>query len=174
MARKAADDMKKLRKKGGRFFGEFKTFIARGNVIDLAVGVIIGGAFQKIVNSLVNDIVMPLISLLTGGVDFNNWFLALGEGDFATVEEAQAAGVATLNFGTFLSTALDFLIMAFVIFLFIKGINVLSEKLKREKQTESAPPAVKNCPYCLSEIDIAATRCPHCTSHIPVDTQVKE
>lgn len=174
MARKAADDMKKLRKKGGRFFGEFKTFIARGNVIDLAVGVIIGGAFQKIVNSLVNDIVMPLISLLTGGVDFNNWFLALGEGDFATVEEAQAAGVATLNFGTFLSTALDFLIMAFVIFLFIKGINVLSEKLKREKQTESAPPAVKKCLYCLSEIDIAATRCPHCTSHIPVDTQVKE
>ena len=174
MARKAADDMKKLRKKGGCFFGEFKTFIARGNVIDLAVGVIIGGAFQKIVNSLVNDIVMPLISLLTGGVDFNNWFLALGEGDFATVEEAQAAGVATLNFGTFLSTALDFLIMAFVIFLFIKGINALSEKLKREKQTESAPPAVKKCPYCLSEIDIAATRCPHCTSHIPVDTQVKE
>ena len=106
--------------------------------------------------------------------DFNNWFLALGEGDFATVEEAQAAGVATLNFGTFLSTALDFLIMGVCDLPVYQGINALSEKLKREKQTESAPPAVKKCPYCLLEIDIAATRCPHCTSHIPVDTQVKE
>ena len=109
--------------KGKGFISEFKTFIMRGNVIDLAVGVIIGGAFQKIVNSLVNDIVMPLISLLTGGIDFSNWFLVLGEGEFATAAAAKEAGVATLNYGTFLSTALDFLIMAFVIFLIIKGIK---------------------------------------------------
>lgn len=101
MAKKATDEVRKLGKKGGKFFGEFRTFIARGNVMDLAVGVIIGGAFQKIVNSLVNDIVMPLISLATGGINFNNWFLTLGEGDFATVEEAKAAGVATLNSGRF-------------------------------------------------------------------------
>lgn len=93
--------------KGKGFISEFKTFIMRGNVIDLAVGVIIGGAFQKIVNSLVNDIVMPLISLLTGGIDFSNWFFVLGEGDFATAAAAKEAGVATLNYGTFLSTALD-------------------------------------------------------------------
>ena len=138
----------------------------RGNVIDLAVGVIIGGAFQKIVNSLVNDIVMPLISLLTGGIDFSNWFLVLGEGDFATAAAAKEAGVATLNYGTFLSTALDFLIMAFVIFLIIKGINSVTEKFKKEKTEEPAAPTTKVCPYCKSEIDIAATKCPHCTSDV--------
>ena len=141
--------------KGKGFIAEFKKFIMRGNVIDLAVGVIIGGAFQKIVNSLVNDVVMPLISLITGGVDFNNWFLVLGEGEFATAAEAKAAGVATLNYGTFIGTALDFLIMAFVIFVFIKIINTVSDKL-----------TTKVCPYCKSEIDIAATKCPHCTSEV--------
>ncbi len=154
-------------KKGKGFLAEFKKFIMRGNVIDLAVGVIIGGAFQKIVNSLVNDVVMPLISLITGGVDFNNWFLALGEGDFATAADAKAAGVATLNYGTFIGTALDFLIMAFVIFVFIKIINTVSDKLKKEKAEEApAAPATKVCPYCKSEIDIAATKCPHCTSEV--------
>lgn len=152
--------------KGKGFISEFKTFIMRGNVIDLAVGVIIGGAFQKIVNSLVNDIVMPLISLLTGGIDFSNWFLVLGEGEFATAAAAKEAGVATLNYGTFLSTALDFLIMAFVIFLIIKAINRVSEKLKKETPEEPAAPTTKVCPYCKSEIDIAATKCPHCTSEV--------
>lgn len=152
--------------KGKGFISEFKTFIMRGNVIDLAVGVIIGGAFQKIVNSLVNDIIMPVISLLTGGIDFSNWFLVLGEGEFATAAAAKEAGVATLNYGTFLSTALDFLIMAFVIFLIIKGINGVSEKLKKEKVEEPAAPTTKVCPYCKSEIDIAATKCPHCTSEV--------
>ncbi|MGN0519560.1 MAG: large conductance mechanosensitive channel protein MscL [Candidatus Fimenecus sp.] len=152
--------------KGKGFISEFKTFIMRGNVIDLAVGVIIGGAFQKIVNSLVNDIVMPLISLLTGGIDFSNWFVVLGEGEFATAAAAKEAGVATLNYGTFLSTALDFLIMAFVIFLIIKGINSVTEKFKKEKTEEPAAPTTKVCPYCKSEIDIAATKCPHCTSDI--------
>lgn len=152
--------------KGKGFIAEFKKFIMRGNVIDLAVGVIIGGAFQKIVNSLVNDIVMPLISLITGGVDFNNWFLVLGEGEFATAADAKAAGVATLNYGTFIGTALDFLIMAFVIFVFIKIINTVSDKLKKEKPEEPAAPTTKVCPYCKSEIDIAATKCPHCTSEV--------
>ncbi len=152
--------------KGKGFISEFKAFIMRGNVIDLAVGVIIGGAFQKIVNSLVNDIVMPLISLLTGGIDFSNWFLVLGEGEFATAAAAKEAGVATLNYGTFLSTALDFLIMAFVIFLIIKAINRVSEKLKKETPEEPAAPTTKVCPYCKSEIDIAATKCPHCTSEV--------
>lgn len=152
--------------KGKGFIAEFKKFIMRGNVIDLAVGVIIGGAFQKIVNSLVNDVVMPLISLITGGVDFNNWFFVLGEGDFATAADAKAAGVATLNYGTFIGTALDFLIMAFVIFVFIKIINTVSDKLKKEKLEEPAAPTTKVCPYCKSEIDIAATKCPHCTSEV--------
>ena len=152
--------------KGKGFIAEFKKFIMRGNVIDLAVGVIIGGAFQKIVNSLVNDVVMPLISLITGGVDFNNWFLVLGEGEFATAAEAKAAGVATLNYGTFIGTALDFLIMAFVIFVFIKIINTVSDKLKKEKPEEPAAPTTKVCPYCKSEIDIAATKCPHCTPEV--------
>lgn len=152
--------------KGKGFITEFKKFIMRGNVIDLAVGVIIGGAFQKIVNSLVNDVVMPLISLITGGVDFNNWFLVLGEGEFATAADAKAAGVATLNYGTFIGTALDFLIMAFVIFVFIKIINTVSDKLKKEKPEEPAAPTTKVCPYCKSEIDIAATKCPHCTSEV--------
>lgn len=152
--------------KGKGFIAEFKKFIMRGNVIDLAVGVIIGGAFQKIVNSLVNDVVMPLISLITGGVDFNNWFLVLGEGEFAAAAEAKAAGVATLNYGTFIGTALDFLIMAFVIFVFIKIINTVSDKLKKEKPEEPAAPTTKVCPYCKSEIDIAATKCPHCTSEV--------
>lgn len=147
------------------FMSEFKKFIMRGNVIDLAVGVIIGGAFQKIVNSLVNDIVMPLISLITGGIDFNNWFVVLGEGEYATAAEAQAAGAATLNYGTFIGTALDFLIMAFVIFLIIKAINSVSDKLKKETPAEEpASPATKLCPYCKSEIDIEAVKCPHCTS----------
>jgi len=113
-----------------------------------------------------NDVVMPLISLITGGVDFNNWFLVLGEGEFATAAEAKAAGVATLNYGTFIGTALDFLIMAFVIFVFIKIINTVSDKLKKEKPEEPAAPTTKVCPYCKSEIDIAATKCPHCTSEV--------
>lgn len=153
--------------KGKGFIGEFKEFISKGSVIDLAVGVIIGGAFQKIVNSLVNDIVMPVISLITGGIDFNNWFIALGEGDFATAADAKAAGVATLNYGTFLGTALDFLIMAFVIFLFVKAINTVRNKVpKHKEETPASEPATKLCPYCKSEIDIAAVKCPHCTSDI--------
>lgn len=149
------------------FISEFKAFITRGNVIDLAVGVIIGGAFQAIVKSLVDDIVMPVISLLTKGVDFASKFVALDGGAYATLEEAQAAGAAVLTYGNFISAILNFLIMAFVIFLFIKGINKLSNmKKKEEVAEEAAEPTTKECPYCKSEIAIAATKCPHCTSEL--------
>jgi len=149
------------------FISEFKAFITRGNVIDLAVGVIIGGAFQAIVKSLVDDIVMPVISLLTKGVDFASKFVALDGGTYATLEEAQAAGAAVLTYGNFISAILNFLIMAFVIFLFIKGINKLSNmKKKEEVAEEAAEPTTKECPYCKSEIAIAATKCPHCTSEL--------
>ena len=152
-----------MAKKNG-FFGEFKKFITRGNVIDLAVGVIVGGAFQKIVNSLVDDIVMPVISLATKGLDFANWFIALDGGDYSTLEAAKEAGAATLNFGNFISAILNFLIMAFVIFLLVKGINSVVEKTKKPKAPEA--PKTKKCPYCKTEIDIEASRCPHCTSEI--------
>lgn len=147
--------------------GEFKEFVMRGNVIDLAVGVIIGGAFQAIVNSLVNDIIMPVISLATKGVDFANWFVALDGGSYATLEEAQAAGAATLSYGNFISAILNFLIMAIVIFIFIKIINKISTVNKKEE--EPAAPTTKVCPYCKSEIDIEATKCPHCTSDVTVE-----
>lgn len=154
-----------MAKKGKKFIEEFKAFAMRGNVIDLAVGVIIGGAFQSIVKSLVGDIVMPVVGLITGGIDFNNWFVVLGEGEFATLEAAKAAGVATLNYGAFITNVLNFLIMAFVIFLLIKGINRISE-IGKKKPEEPAPeaPTTKKCPYCMTEIDISASRCPHCTS----------
>ena len=146
-----------MRKKNG-FVAEFREFIMRGNVLDLAVGVIIGGAFQAIVKSLVDDILMPVISLLTGGIDFNNWFIALGSGDYATSAEANAAGVATLNYGTFIG--------AVIIFLLVKSINSISNKLKKEEAPVEEKPTTKTCPYCKSEIDISATRCPHCTSEL--------
>lgn len=152
-----------MAKKNG-FFGEFKKFITRGNVIDLAVGVIVGGAFQKIVNSLVDDIVMPIISLATKGLDFANWFIALDGEKYATLEAAKEAGAATLNFGNFISAILNFLIMAFIIFLLVKGINSVVEKTKKPEAPEA--PKTKKCPYCKTEIDIEASRCPHCTSEI--------
>lgn len=152
--------------KKNSFVAEFREFIMRGNVLDLAVGVIIGGAFQGIVKSLVDDVLMPVISLLTGGIDFNNWFIALGSGDYATSAEANAAGVATLNYGTFIGAVINFLIMAFVIFLLVKSINSISNKLKKEEKPVEVAPTTKVCPYCKSEIDISATKCPHCTSEL--------
>jgi len=149
------------------FFGEFKKFIMRGNVIDLAVGVIIGAAFQAIVKSLVDDIVMPLISLATKGVDFANKFILLGEGEFATLAEAQEAGVAAVAYGNFINAILNFLIMAFVIFCLVKTINRISEKAaKKEVEEAPAEPTTKECPYCKSEIALEATRCPNCTSEL--------
>ena len=152
------------------FFGEFKKFIMRGNVIDLAVGVIIGGAFQAIVNSLVNDIVSPVLSLATKGVNFADKFIVLTSDEvaFATVEAAKEAGYATLNYGGFITAIINFLIMAFVIFLLVKTINKVSE-IGKKKEEEAAPaePTTKVCPFCQSEISIKAVKCPNCTSNIP-------
>lgn len=142
---------------------EFKTFIMRGNVLDLAVGVIIGGAFQKIISSLVNDVIMPIITVVTGGIDFTNWFIALDGNSYNTIAEAQKAGAATLNYGTFLTEVINFLIMAFVIFMMVKTMNQLANRVKKQEVVEEVP-ATKQCPYCKSEVVIEATRCPHCTS----------
>lgn len=148
------------------FAAEFKKFIMRGNVIDLAVGVIVGGAFQTIVKSLVDDVVMPVISLATKGVDFANWFIALDGGEYATLEAAQEAGASVLSYGNFISAILNFLIMAFVVFLLVKGINTIADKTKKKEEEAPAAPTTKECPFCKSEIAIEASRCPHCTSQL--------
>ena len=148
------------------FLKEFKDFAMRGNVIDLAVGVIIGGAFQKIVTSVVNDLVMPLIGLITKGSDFASKFVALDGGDYATIEEATAAGAAILTYGNFIAVTIDFLIMAFVIFLLVKGLNKLTSLGKKPEVVEEPAPTTKVCPFCKSEIAIDATKCAHCTSDV--------
>ncbi|MBO4266172.1 MAG: large conductance mechanosensitive channel protein MscL [Lachnospiraceae bacterium] len=136
------------------FWKEFKEFISRGSVMDMAVGIIIGGAFTAIVNSLVNDIVMPILSLLTGGYDFTKLSVTFGEGEEAAV----------FNYGLFISAVINFLLIALVIFCIIKSINKMKDKFDRDKKEEAA--TTKVCPFCKSEIDIEATRCPHCTSQL--------
>ena len=148
------------------FVGEFKTFIMRGNVMDLAVGVIIGAAFQAIINSLVSDIVMPIITLITGGIDFTNWVISLDGTQYATLADAQAAGAATLNYGVFITAVINFLLMALVIFCFIKFMNGLAEKAKKEEEAAEEAPTTKVCPYCKSESPVDATKCAHCTSDV--------
>ena len=142
---------------------EFKKFALKGNMIDLAVGVIIGGAFNSLVSSLVNDVIMPLLSLVTGRVDFNNWFIALDGNKYETLALAEEAGVAVVKYGTFISGILNFIIMAFVVFLLVKGINSLK---KKEEPAAPAPATTKKCPYCKSEIHIEATKCAHCGSDV--------
>lgn len=141
-------------------FKEFKEFAVKGNVVDLAVGVVIGGAFGKIVTSLVNDILMPPIGLILGRVDFSNLFINLSGEHYSSLAEAQAAGAATLNYGIFLNNVINFLIVSFSIFLVIRQLNRF-----RRKQ-EQAPANVHECPFCTKEISIKAKRCPHCTSII--------
>lgn len=138
---------------------EFKKFALRGNMIDLAVGMIVGTAFTSIVKSMVDDIFMPIISLFTGKVDFTNWFIALDGETYATLEAAQEAGASTLNYGMFISNIINFVIMAFVVFMFVKALN----KLHKE---EPAAVTTKKCPFCKTEIDLEATKCPHCTSEL--------
>lgn len=149
---------------------EFKVFIMRGNVLDLAVGVIIGGAFQGIINSLVNDVMMPLITLCTGGINFTDWFIALDGNHYATLAAAKQAGTATLNYGTFLTAVVNFLIMAFVIFMMVKMMNVIAARGK--KAESESEPQTKECPFCKSAIPVAATRCPHCTSTLSKESSV--
>ncbi len=144
-------------------YKEFKEFAIKGNVVDLAIGVIIGGAFGKIVSSLVNDIIMPIIGGLIGKVDFTNFFISLDGNKYATLQQAKDAGAATLNYGVFLNTIIEFLIISFSLFLVVRQIN----KLKRLE--ESVPVTTKKCEYCFSEIPIEATRCPYCTSKLEKD-----
>ncbi len=156
-----------LKKKGKGFAAEFREFIMRGNVLDLAVGVIIGGAFQGIINSLVNDIIMPLISALTGGIDFTNWFVALDGQEYKTLAAAQDAGAATLNYGTFITVIINFLLMALVVFCLVKALNKVSDRVKKDEAAEeAADPTEKECPYCKSMIPIGAVKCAHCTSDV--------
>ena len=142
-------------------FKEFKEFAMKGNVLDMAVGIIIGAAFGKIITSFVADVLMPPIGMLMGGMDFSNLFVTLSGGEFASLAAAKEAGAATLNYGVFLNTIIDFLIVAFAIFLLIKQVN----RFKRKEEAAPAPDT-KECPFCTSAIAIKATRCPHCTSQL--------
>ena len=140
---------------------EFKEFAIKGNAIDMAVGIVIGAAFGKIVGSLVEDVVMPPIGTLLNHVDFSNLFLALNGGSYATVAAAKAAGAATLNYGIFLDTVINFLIVAFAVFLLVKQVNRW-----RPAPAPAPPQSTRECPYCLSSVALKATRCPACTSEL--------
>lgn len=140
--------------------GEFKEFAVKGNVVDMAVGVVIGTAFGKIVTSLVSDIIMPPIGLALGKVDFSNLFLNMSDGEYASLDAAQKAGAATLNYGLFINTVINFVIVAFAIFMVVKQLNRL------KKPAPAPAPATKECPRCLSAVPLKATRCGHCTSDL--------
>jgi len=145
---------------------EFKEFAMRGNVVDMAVGIIVGAAFSTIIKSLVSDVIMPPIGLLLGNVDFANLFVVLKEGaetgPYSSLADAQAVGAVTINYGVFVDTVISFVIVALAVFLLVRNIN----RLRREEEAPPAEPTTKECPYCLSVIAIKATRCPHCTSEL--------
>lgn len=141
---------------------DFKTFAVRGNVMDMAVGVIIGGAFGKIVTSAVNDIIMPPIGMVLGNMDFKDLFISLNGKEYATLELAKKAGAPVLAYGSFINSIIDFVILAFIVFMMVRKINQL-------KAEEPPAPEARKCPFCKSEIADDATRCPHCTSELPVE-----
>ena len=144
-------------------FDEFKKFALRGNVVDMAVGIVIGAAFGKIVSSFVGDVLMPPLGLALGGMDFSNLFITLGSGSFPTIAAAKAAGAPTLNYGLFINSLVDFTIVAFALFMVIKLMN----RLKKEEAAPAKAPDTKKCPECLSDIPLAAKRCLYCTSSVP-------
>lgn len=145
-------------------FKEFKEFAMRGNVMDMAIGIIIGAAFGKIVTSMVNDVIMPPIGLLLGRIDFSSLFINISGTHYPSLSAAKAAGAATINYGMFINTILDFVIVAFVIFLMIRQIN----RMKRKPEPAPVVPTTKECSFCYSTIPIKATRCPNCTSQLSV------
>ena len=157
-----------------KIFAEFKQFAMRGNVIDLAVGFTVGVAFTEIARSLVDDIIMPVVSLLVGRAEFSDFYILLKEGPetpgpYVTLVEAQAAGAVTINYGAFINTILTFLLVALVMFFLIRGINHLDNRMEAELgygKTEASEPTTKKCPHCITTIPIHATRCPACTSHL--------
>ena len=140
---------------------EFKEFVMKGNVLDMAVGIIIGAAFGKVVTSFVSDVLMPPIGLLLGKVDFSNLFINMSGKTFESLAEAKKAGAATLNYGLFLNTTIDFLIVGFAVFLMVKQVSRL------QRQEPPPAPDTRECPFCLTTIALKATRCPHCTSELP-------
>ncbi|MDA0703439.1 MAG: large conductance mechanosensitive channel protein MscL [Proteobacteria bacterium] len=144
---------------------EFKEFALRGNVTDMAVGIIIGAAFTRLVGALVSGIIMPPIGVLVGGVDFSDYFINLSAGTYATLAEAEEAGAAVIKYGQFFTLVVDFTIVAFVVFMLIRAMNNLRRKDEDPNQA-SPSPTTKNCPFCISSIPIAATRCPSCTSEL--------
>jgi large conductance mechanosensitive channel len=146
-----------------KVFKEFKEFAVKGSVIDLAVGIIIGAAFTGVVNSLVNDVIMPPLGLLIGKVDFSNLFITLSGSHFPTLAEAKSGGAVTLNYGLFVNTIINFLIVAFAVFLLVKQVNALKRKIESEPVIT---PTTKACPYCKSVIHLDALRCPNCTSEL--------
>jgi large conductance mechanosensitive channel len=149
-----------------KIFKEFREFAMRGNVLDMAIGIIIGTAFGKIITSLVNDILMPPIGVLLGKMDFTNLFINLSSQPYERLADAKSAGAATINYGLFLNTIIDFIIVAFIIFLLIRQVNRF-----KKKEESATVPAVRDCPHCLSSVPMKATRCAHCTSEIkPIDT----
>lgn len=152
---------------------EFKEFAIKGNMLDMAVGVIIGGAFSGLVTELVNSVVMPLLSIFTGKLDFSQLFIAMDGKPYATLADAEAAGASVVAYGSFISQVLNFLIMAFVVFLFVKAINRLRDYGKQPEAPAPAP-TTKKCPFCLSEIPLSASRCPHCTSDLSEATDSPE
>jgi large conductance mechanosensitive channel len=141
---------------------EFKEFAMRGNVLDMAVGIIVGAAFGGIVTSFVNDVLMPPIGLLLGRVDFANLFVTLRGEHLATLAQAKAAGATTINYGLFINTVINFLIVAFAVFLLVRQVN----RMRRQPEPAPAVPTTKECPYCFSSISIKATRCAHCTAEL--------
>jgi large conductance mechanosensitive channel len=155
-----AASQRRVREKEKTMFSEFKQFVMRGNVVDLAIGVVIGAAFGKIVTSFVEDLLMPPIGLAVGSVDFSNLFISLSGKDYPSVAAAKAAGAATLNYGIFINNVLNFLIIAFAIFLLIRQINRL------QTPAPETAPAAKDCPHCLSSIPLKATKCAHCTAEL--------
>lgn len=154
-----------------KFFGEFKEFIMRGNVVDLAVAVIIGGAFQAIIKSFIDDLVMPFIGLLTGGINFADQFLVLKTpdgikaADILSIEQAKEVGATVWAYGSFITAVINFIVMAFVIFIMVKAINK-AQTIGKKKEEKEEEVTTKDCPFCCTEISINATRCPHCTSEL--------
>ena len=180
--KKVSETEEKAVKGFKKFFEDFKAFALKGNVMDLAVAVIIGGAFQSIINSVVNDLIMPLINWVFGGIDFSNNFIALKGAEEvaieateetaevlvkdATLAQLEEAGVGVFKYGSFITAVINFILMALVIFLLVKGINKLTSLGKKEEEAAPEEPTTKVCPFCKSEIAIDATRCPHCTSEL--------
>lgn len=145
-----------------KVIGEFREFAVRGNVVDMAVGILIGAAFGKVVNSLVEDILMPPIGLFTKKIDFSNLFINLSGGSYKSLTEAKAAGAVTINYGLFINNITSFLVVGLCVFFLVRQIN----KLKRREDSTSIAPTQKSCPYCFSSISVNASRCPHCTSDL--------